>query len=205
MGSGKARLGLTVAAALCASQAVATGAQAKGGPKSAEPNMRYEAVHQDWLVTCDICVSYEESVCLMMPLPGATSADGDRYLYLFPSDETRTDPPLAMTFVPTGGLDYGASGTLTLIVDETVAGALTEPDAAYSEMYGELYVEPSALGGLIPALRAGTTLDLTFADAGGTVAEHYSLAGFDAALDDMLSQLPMDRPRIEDWGAFCGN
>ncbi|MEZ5667299.1 MAG: hypothetical protein R3F55_07680 [Alphaproteobacteria bacterium] len=172
---------------------------AKSGGKGVAVPAPYEAVHGAWIVSCTPCVSYEEAACHLVPVTDAATGLDGRYLMLFPDDESDPQTGLAMSFVPSGGLAFGTVGTLSVAVDGDKIAALTEPDAVYTEMYGELFVQPEAVERLLPALTGGTTLDLGFTDDAGTGEERYSLDGFAAAVDDLRAHLPAERAPDEAW------
>jgi invasion protein IalB len=168
-----------------------------GGAAAEEPWVRvapHEAKFGAWVVRCDQCNSFEESVCYLWQ----ESTPASLYFYAFAA-EPQPDSPLAMEYVPSRALALDTEGVLTVTVDGTVAAEIAHPDVTYMAMYDDLHVEEAPTTALLPTLRAGRTLTLSFSDADGTGADSFALSGFAAALDDMRAQLPLTRPTLEEW------
>ncbi|MEZ5669351.1 MAG: hypothetical protein R3F55_18330 [Alphaproteobacteria bacterium] len=166
-------------------------------PAQAERIPPFAAQFGIWAVRCDQCNDDEESICA---LSGRT---GSGWLVLRPiGDETEPVPPLAMEYLPVRELRFETRGTLSVTVDDLALATLADPDIVYLAMSGGLYVEAPATAALLPTLRAGRTLGMTFRDEDGAQSAAFPLDGFDAALRAMMAQLPIPRPTAAERAAF---
>lgn len=181
--------GVAVVTALAGTTEPAFAKGTKGQTPVAEA---YEAQFGDWTVSCDPCASYEDSVCLLWTNPDIGE------IWIFPIDEQDPKSPLAMSYFPERNLAIGTEGTLTVSVDGSELLAISPPDVAYLEMYGDLFVEAAVATPLLPHLSAGATLTLEYVDADGGAPETFDLEGFGSALADLQQHLPFPRRPFDD-------
>jgi invasion protein IalB len=161
------------------------------GAAGAEPT-EWSVRHGDWTARCDRCAVYEEPICTL------SARSGDSRLWLFPvGGETEPHPEVAMEYLPSRSLAFETEGRLTVAVDGVTIDRIDHPDVLFLAMSDDLYIEAPVLARLLPALRGGSILELTFADADGAGTDSYPLAGFADALDAMMAQLPIPRSTLE--------
>jgi invasion protein IalB len=180
--------------------AVLAGATGGAGAEDAWVRIEpHQAEFGAWTVRCDQCNSFEDSVCYVWQETGPASL----YLYPFAAEPT-PDTALTMEYVPSRTLALDTEGVLAATVDGSVAAEIAYPAVSYMAMYDDLVVDEAATMALVPALRGGTTLTLSFTDPDGTGSDDFSLSGLAEALDDMAAQLPLGRPTLEEWeGSGC--
>lgn len=165
-----------------------TPASAKGETKAETALAEaYEASYGIWTMLCDPCMSYEDPVCMIWAKPDESG------VWVYPIDESDPKSPLAMSYLPARLLNFGTEGTLSITVDDTKLREIVPPDVTYSEMYGDLFVEPGPTAGLLPALRDGPVLTLEYTDAAGGEPDSFTLDGFAAALADFEAHWPFPR------------